>query len=402
MKPADRRANVALFAAAYFLSAFGYEFLTFMLTVRVYDLTGRAANIGILMAVSFLPRLASPFYGALADGFPRNRLFCAACLAIAVAVPFVAWQNTLAGVYAGWFAVSVLAMIVMNLRTSILTQVLPERNFRHANGAVLAVLNVTRLAAPVVGGIAATQGPFSVVLILSDGVYVCAAAAALSIRLPYVRNAPFAFRDVFSLLREGTVLIRRNAELATLMTVAVVWRLGFGFQNGLLVVYVVKALGRGSLEFGVLTAAMAAGSILGGLAGPLVCARFSAVSIMKTGMIVYFVLTGGLGLISSYPAALADVIAANFALYVVAVAVHSARDRLIPAECRGRVIGSNTLISAVPALVSMLLGGWLADVFGVRAVFAAGGFLAVAGVVIVFTQSRVTARGWSKPVSNGG
>jgi MFS transporter, DHA3 family, macrolide efflux protein len=392
MKSTDRFANASLFATAYFLSAFGYEFLTFVLTVRVYELTGQAADVGIFMAVSFFPRLASPFYGSLTDRFPRNRLFCAACLATAAVVPFIAQQNSLAGLYAGWFVVSILAMIVMNLRTAILTQVMSEKNYHHANGAVLAFLNVTRLVAPVIGGLAATRWSPAGVLLLSAGVYVCAAGAALSIRLPDVRNRMVVFSGICSHLREGAAMVWRNVDLATLVIVAILWRVCFGYQSGLLVVYVDEALGKGSLEFGVLTAAMAVGSILGGLAGPMFSKWLPTRPVTKVGMTVYFALTGGLGLISSYPLALADVVAANFALYVVAVAVHSARDRLIPADCRGRIIGSNTLITAVPALVSMLLGGWLADMFGVRAVFVGGGLLAVVGAAIIFFLSPLARR----------
>lgn len=137
MASENRSANAGLFAAAYFFSAFGYEFLTFILTVRVYQLTGRAADVGIFMAVSFLPRLASPFYGSLADRYPRNRLFCAVALLAAALVPFVGSQRSLAWLYAGWFAVSVLAMIVMNLRSAILTQVMSARQYHGANGAIL-------------------------------------------------------------------------------------------------------------------------------------------------------------------------------------------------------------------------------------------------------------------------
>lgn len=196
---------------------------------------------------------------------------------------------------------------------------------------------------------------------MSAGVYVVAAVAALGIRLPHAGNTGNAFAGVTAHMREGASMIRRSRDLAFLVTVAVLWRLCFGCQSGLLMVYVAKALGKGSLEFGVITAAIAGGCIAGGLAGSVIAKRFSPRPVMLAGMTTYFLLAGCLGLITSYPLALVDAVAANAALYVAAVAVHSARDRLIPSACRGRVLGSNTLISAVPALVSMLAGGWLAD-----------------------------------------
>jgi MFS transporter, DHA3 family, macrolide efflux protein len=390
MQSAGTRASAALFALAYLLSAFGYEFLTFVLTVRVYQLTGRAADVGVFMAVSFLPRMFSPFYGSLSDRYPRNVLFFAVCLATAMATTLLARQHTLLGLYAIWFIISVLAMAILNLRSAILTQVMSVRYRHQANGLVLIFLNVARLAAPVVGGITAMAWSPAGVLTLCAGIYLCAAAAGLAMRLPDVRSKTAA-SGVLSHLHEGVSMIWRNPDLMALVFVSFVWRLCFGFQSGLLVVYVVQALGKGPVEFGVLTSALAAGSILGSLAGPLIGKRYPARIVMKAGMAVCFALTGLLGVISSYALAVADVVLASFALYAVAVAVHTARDQVIPADCRGRILGCNTLISAVPALISMLVGGWLADVIGIRAVFAGGGMLALAGLV-AFALSPLARR----------
>jgi len=385
------RANLALFALAYLLSAFGYEFLTFVLTLRVYQLTGRAGDVGVFMAVSFLPRVFSPFYGSLTDRHRRNVLFFVVCLFTAALTLLLARQETPAALYAVWFAVSVLAMVILNLRSAVLTQVMSERYRPHVNALVLAFLNAARLAAPVIGGIAAALWSAAGVLSLCAAIYICAAAAGLFLRLADVRRPAAAMSGIVADIGRGMTAIWRNGDLMALVWVAVVWRLCFGFHSGLLVVYVVEVLGKDGIAFGILTSAMAAGSILGCIVGPLVGRRFAPSAVMRTGMTANFVLTGMLGMIASYPLAVACVVAANAALYAVAVAVHTARDRVIPADCRGRIIGCNTLISAIPALVSMLAGGWLADVIGIRMLFVGAGVAAVAGMA-AFTQSPLARR----------
>lgn len=374
------RANVTLFAFAYLLSAFGYEFLTFVLTVRIYRLTGHAAAVGVFMAVSFLPRVLSPFYGSLTDRYRRNVLFCVVCLAMAALMPLLARQQTVTGLYAVWFAVSVLAMIILNLRSAVLTQVMSERYRSHINGLVLAFLNAARLAAPVVGGIAAALWSPAGALSLCAAVYIGAAAAGLSLRLADVRRAT-ALSGVIAGIGRGMAGIWRNADLKTITLVSLIWRLCFGFQAGLLVVYVVQGLGQDSIAFGILTSAMAAGSIVGCILGSFLGHQFAPNPVMKIGMGTNFVLTGALGVIASYPLAVACAVAANAALYTAAVAVHVARDRVIPADCRGRILGCNTLIAAVPGLVSMLVGGWLADVIGIRMLFAGAGVVAMGGLI---------------------
>ncbi len=384
--------NVISFTTAHLLSAFGYEFLTFVMTVHVYDLTRQAVDVGIFMALSFVPRLLSPFYGSLTDRYPRRLLFFAACLTTAAAVAMLARQTTLAGLYVGWFAVSILAMIILNLRTAIMTQVMPEGNFLRGNAVMLVSLNLARLAAPTVGGIVATWWSAAGVLSLAAAVYAAAAVAGLATRLPHREADRTALSGVLAHLREGLTLIWTKADLALLGRIAFVWRLCLGFQGALLVVYVAQCLGKGPLEFGVLTTALAVGSVLGSAVGPTLTRLVAPRTVLVAGLGLHVVLIAALGLISDYAVALADGVAANVALYAAAVAVHSVRDTATPTNFRGRVYGSITAITAPPALVSMLLGGWLADVVGVRAVFIGGGVLALAGSLVVIALSPAFRR----------
>lgn len=59
---------------------FGYEFMVFVMTVHIYDLTGSAMNVGLFTALTFLPRLFSPYYGSIADRYPRGRIFSVAAI----------------------------------------------------------------------------------------------------------------------------------------------------------------------------------------------------------------------------------------------------------------------------------------------------------------------------------
>ncbi len=82
--------NAVIFGLAFLLSAFGYEFMVFVMTVHIYDLTGSAMNVGLFTALTFLPRLFSPYYGSIADRYPRGRIFSVAAMGIALGVFLVA------------------------------------------------------------------------------------------------------------------------------------------------------------------------------------------------------------------------------------------------------------------------------------------------------------------------
>jgi len=71
MREKPESGNAVTFGLAFLLSAFGYEFMVFVMTVHIYDLTGSAMNVGLFTALTFLPRLFSPYCGSLADRYPR-------------------------------------------------------------------------------------------------------------------------------------------------------------------------------------------------------------------------------------------------------------------------------------------------------------------------------------------
>jgi hypothetical protein len=74
---AERKSkDLVAFCFAFLLSAFGYEFLFFIMTIRIYSLTHKAMQVGIFAALTFFPKLFSPLlwrrrgslYSAEVDG----------------------------------------------------------------------------------------------------------------------------------------------------------------------------------------------------------------------------------------------------------------------------------------------------------------------------------------------
>ena len=122
--------------------------MVFVMTVHIYDLTGSAMNVGLFTALTFLPRLFSPYYGSIADRYPRGRIFSVATIGIALGVFLDAGRKGIAWTYTIWFFVSILLMTVMNVRPAIMTEILPKDNYLHGNAIMLVSLNAARPAAP--------------------------------------------------------------------------------------------------------------------------------------------------------------------------------------------------------------------------------------------------------------
>ena len=379
--------NVVLFGLAFLLSAFGYEFMVFVMTVHIYDLTGSAMDVGLFTALTFLPRLFSPYYGSIADRYPRRVIFSVAAIGIALGVFLVAGCRGIAWTYTIWFFVSVLLMTVMNVRPAIMTEILPKDNYLHGNAIMLVSLNAARLAAPLIGGAVALMWNIALLLHLTAAVYVGAALLGFATRLaPIPQGDSRPVDTVFAHIREGARYLLANRDLRYLGTVALLWRLFLSCQLPLFVVYVKQFLGKGSDGYGVFMTMAGVGSVLGSALGPRLAAKLDRKKLIVWGLAAHYVSFACLGISRSFPVSLALVTISFAFFYATIVSTHSLRDQGTPVEYRGRVYGFIVAILTPAALVSFLVGSYLAGVIGVEKVLVGAGGLALVSLAALQMQ----------------
>jgi len=370
--------NAVLFGLAFLLSAFGYEFMVFVMTVHIYDLTGSAMKVGLFTALTFLPRLFSPYYGSIADRYPRGRIFSVAAMGIALGIFIVAGSSGIAWTYTIWFFISILLMTIVNVRPAIMTEILPKDNYLQGNAIMLVSLNAARLAAPLIGGVVALKWNIVLLLHLTAAVYVAAALLGVATRLaPPARCSSRSTEKVFAHMREGARYLLADSDLRYLGTIAFLWRLCLSCQLPLFVVYVKQFLGKGSDGYGIFMTMAGAGSVLGSVLGPRLAARFDRKRMILWGLAAHYVTFASLGFSRSYPVSLALVTISFAFFYATIVSTHSLRDQGTSIEYRGRVYGFIVAILTPAALVSFLAGSYLAGVFGVEKVLIGAGGLAL-------------------------
>jgi MFS transporter, DHA3 family, macrolide efflux protein len=379
--------NAVLFGLAFLLSAFGYEFMIFVMTVHVYDLTGSAMKVGLFTALTFLPRLFSPYYGSLADRYPRWRIFSVASMGIALGVFFVARSSGIASTYTTWFLISILLMTIVNVRPAIMTEILPKDNYLHGNAIMLVSLNAARLAAPLIGGVVALKWSVPLLLHLTAVVYIAAALLGVATRFaPPAQGASRSGGDVFAHMREGARYLLADRDLRYLGTVAFLWRLCLSCQLPLFIVYVKQFLGKGSDDYGIFMTMAGVGSVLGSVLGPRLAGKFERRRLILWGLAAHYVTFASLGISRSFPVSLALVTISFVFFYATIVSTHSLRDQGTPIRYRGRVYGFIVAILTPAALVSFLAGSYLAGVVGVEKVLIGAGGLAL--VTLLALQMR--------------
>ncbi len=383
------------FGTAFFLSAFGYEVLFFCMTLRVYDISRKALDVGVFTAITLLPKLVSPACGALVDRLGAKRTLVGSVLLTALLSMGLPLVDGLGPLYTLWFLLSILFMIQGNARTVLMTQVTASGSgYIGGNALAFSLLNAARLAAPLCAGLLSRSlGTGGLTLMAAAGYSASAASAAC---LAAGRRSPGREEGRFAAtLMEGFSRIRLSRELRLLVGLSSIRNFFLGFLPSLLVVLITGRLGRTGADYGVALTAAALGSLGGSLAGPMITRLLRQRLVFGLGLGLHFLSVALLGLVTSYAAAVALLAAGSFALYVAAIVVHAKRDAVTELAVRGRVYGSNTTLQAIPSLLSMLLAGALADRFGVAPVFLASGLMALAvmAAVSIRTTSRERALG---------
>jgi MFS family permease len=395
---ADRTA----FGSAFLLSAFGYEVLFFAMTLRVYDISRKAINVGVFVAITLLPKLLSPAYGSLVDRFGTRKTIAAAASTAALLSLALPALGSLWALYALWLPLSALFMLLGNARTVLMTQVARSGGYVGANSLAFAFLNAARLAAPLLAGfLSRSIGPGGVAAMAGGAYLLCAASAAL-LSGPEFRGpagaAPKSRARILASYGEGFARILASGELRLLVGVSMIRSFFTGFMQNLLIVIFVGRLGGTDADYGIAMTAAALGSLAGSLCGPVLARAARHRFVAAAGLGAYFASLASLGLIGSLPAAIAILSVGSFALYSAAIVLHAKRDAAAELETRGRVYGANTAIQTLSALTSMLVGGALADRFGAGPVFAASGAaalvaLAAASVRVAAARRRVRRMG---------
>ena len=246
-----------------------------------------------------------------------------------------------------------------------------------ANGALTATVSAgEQFIGPPMGALFITGGKIPV---LGDAVSFALSAAVLA-GLPPIPPAPTS-----STLREdvrmgrswfkSSPIIRRLTELNTWVAF---------LTSGVLateVVLVRDTLGLSDIWFGVFTAVLAAGAIVGSsLASRVIRAlgESAFAASLVVGAIAYLACAGSRSPVLVFVAMFFQ----QAATMVGVVSSVSIRQRVIPPALRGRVISLTRSYAYGSQIVGALAGGWMAKRYGTDSVFFAAAALILIGVMI--------------------
>ena len=291
----------------------------------------------------------------------------------AICLALVVVGDNLAVIYAAAFGLSVGTVFFNPAATSLMPTVVDPDDIVSANSALWSAAVISQIAlAPMAGALVAWAGTGPAFLLNAASFVI---SAALLRGLPRAPAAASVAGRHLGDVAEGLRLIRANRFLSTLASVQLLAALSAGATSALLVVLAERHLDVGPSRFGLLIAAIGVGAGL----GPLVLRRLIADTRRPGVLFGPYLLRGGVDLTlaasSSFGVAVIALGAYGIGTSTGMVTYNSVLQTTVPDRLRGRVFAFYDVVWQGARLVSIAVGGVLADAMGVRAVYVFAGML---------------------------
>jgi MFS family permease len=357
------------------VSRWGDTFNAVALVILVFRLTGSGLRVAGTVAFEIIPVLLLGFLaGAIVDRHPRRGIMITADLGrAAICLALVVFGDNLAVIYAAAFGLSVGTVFFNPAAGSLMPTVVDPEDIVSANSALWSAAVISQIAlAPMAGALVAWAGTGPAFLLNAASFVI---SAALLRGLPRAPAAASVAGRRLGDVAEGLRLIRANRFLSTLAGVQLLAALSAGATSALLVVLAERHLDVGPSRFGLLIAAIGVGAGL----GPLVLRRLIANPRRPGVLFGPYLLRGGVDLTlaasSSFGVAVVALGAYGIGTSTGMVTYNSVLQTTVPDRMRGRVFAFYDVVWQGARLVSIAVGGVLADAMGVRAVYVFGGML---------------------------
>jgi DHA3 family macrolide efflux protein-like MFS transporter len=381
-----KRQSILCFFAALLLSAFGYEFIYFIMTLHIYDLCKNALNVGVFTALTFIPKLFSALIGGISDKMGKSKCFAFSAIMLSALLFLLSRVTDIRLVYVIWLTASMFFTAIVNIRGSLMADIISSEFYTSGNSVVLSLLNAAKLLGPLLGGSIIMLLNIKLLIYCTCLVYLIVAILSSLIKLKgrTTENESGFLENV----KQGFHFMRVNNMFALLTSIAFFWRLFLGLQLSLFVIYIKDYLSGTDKQYGYFITAMGIGSIIGSLLAPYVTKFMKQGRMIILGLTLHYASFIALGVCRSYYGALCIIFFGYMIFYITLVVMHSIRDITTPNHIRSSAYGTTTTILTPPAIVSMLVGGSLADYFGVETVIFYAGLLALISLFWLLNWGR--------------
>ncbi len=390
-----RNRNYRLFAAGQIVSQSGTWGQRVAQDWLVLELSGNSGiALGITTGLQFLPVLVLGLYGGvLADRYDKRRLLLGAqaamgVLALLLALLDLSGAVRLWHVYALAFALGLASVVDTPVRQAFVAEMVDPDDLPNAVSLNSATFNSARIVGPAAAGAAIAAVGTGWVFLVNAVSYVAVLAGLSAMRRAELHPAKRVERGKGQ-LREGLAYVRFRPELLVpIVLVFMVGTFGLNFQITLALV-VKEVFERSAGAYGLLSAFLALGSLVGALAS----ARRSGPPRQRTlfaSVLAFGLLEMAVGIAPTYELMALLLVPTGVAVLTFTTTANSTVQLGSAPHVRGRVMALYVLVFMGGTPLGAPLIGALAEAFGPRSSIVLGGaVVAVSGVVAAVVMTRV-------------
>ncbi|KQS60415.1 antibiotic transporter [Geodermatophilus sp. Leaf369] len=341
----------------------------------VAALTRDAFLVSLAATVQWLPpMLFGLFAGAVTDRVDRRLLVVAVngVRVVVLAVLTAALATTavpIAAVLGALFLLGTAEVFADNATSTLLPTLVVRDDLAVGNARVqTGLITMNQLAGPPVGAALFTVG--AAWAFGATAVLVALAAVLVSrISLPVTGRDTDRPARLRADIAEGARWVRHHPAVRTLVITIFVFNLTFGAAWAVLVLYATQRLDLGEIGYGLVTTVIAAGGLLGTTAYGWITKRVSLSDLLRVGLVIETLTHLALALTRSPWVAMPVFFVFGVHAFVWGTTSITIRQRAVPRHLQGRVGSVNMVGTTGGLVIGSLLGGVLAQRYGVTAPF---------------------------------
>jgi MFS family permease len=360
--------------------------------------------VSVVTAATYLPwLLLSLPAGAVVDRYDRATLMWRAqavqtAVVAVIAVLIVFRRADIEVLAAGGLLLGSAEVVFSNAAQSILPALVPPELLPKANGSQQVSLTVGEsFLGPPAGSLlfaAAAALPFGL-----DAASFAGSAALLS-GLPRTRPAADDTQKAASIraqVAEGLRWLARQRMLRVIAVLLGIYNFANQMGQAILVLLATQTLHVSTRGYGLLLAASAVGSVVGGLVNPVLTRHLGLLPALVLPALIDAAAFVGIGLAPDPVVAGALLAAQGFAVAMWNVVTVTLRQRIIPGQLLGRVNSVYRMLGWGLMPLGALAGGFTAHAAGLRAPYVVAGLLcavsALAALPLLVAANRTPASG---------